>query len=40
MKGNKQMNRNSKIVKKHYAWREAERKRLREEKEKASNKSE
>lgn len=37
------MNRNSKIVKKHYAWREAERKRLREEreeKEKASKKSE
>lgn len=36
------MNRNSKIIKKHYAWREAERKKLREEKEKekASKKSE
>lgn len=33
------MNRNSKIVKKHYAWREAERERLRKEKE-ASKKSE
>ena len=34
------MNRNSKLVKKHYAWRKAEKKRLKEEKEKASNKSE
>lgn len=34
------MNRNSKIVKKHYAWREAERERLKKEKEAASKKSE
>lgn len=34
------MNRNAKIVKKHYAWREAEKERLRKEKEEASKKSE
>ena len=30
---NLKMNRNAKIVKKHYAWREAEKERLRKEKE-------
>ena len=31
------MNRNSKLIKKHYAWREAEKERLRKEKSEKAN---
>ena len=33
------MNRNDKIIKKHYAWREAEKERLKKEKQAVSKKS-
>ena len=39
-KGNKKMNRNAKIVKKHYEWREAEKAKLKAKKESAKENKE